>query len=188
MARAPASGDWTAIRLAQMRDAGRQFGDFEQAAPNGKLLPRMDAAYARELLKYWLAVAATGLDRTSTKVGQSHIRLTRAVDRFRADMQPFAASVLVDLTKQAAQGADAASVLLPFEACLKFWNATQALTSALAASSWAPDKSDLWWQSVGEQVRAVGKAVAKVAEGGIGLGVGLALVVGAFIIFGNRRG
>ena len=183
MARAPAAKDWTAIRLAQMRDAGKKFGDFEKPAPNAKLLPHMDAAYAREILKYWYTTSADLLERSKTKVGASHIRLTKAVDRYRAAMQPFAATVLVDVATDVAD--DAPSLLMTYEASLRFWDATQALTSALAASEWAPGKSDLWWQSLGEAARDVGKKVADVLDTGASWGFVALLVIGGALLLGG---
>lgn len=185
--RAPGPKDWTAIRIAQMREAGKQFGDFEQPAPGAKLLPRMDAAWAREILKYWYGISATAMERTSTKVGQSHIRLVKAVDRYRAEMQPFAATVLVDVATPSDQ-----SLLMPYDACLKFWDATSKLTAALAAAEWAPDKSDLWWASVAEAASDAGKKAAAVATTGASW-VLVALGLGALLVLGNsgskeRRG
>lgn len=184
MARAPAAKDWTAIRLAQMRDAGKKFGDFEKPAPNAKLLPHMDAAYAREILKYWYTTSADLLERSKTKVGASRIRLTKAVDAYRAAMQPFAATVLVDVATDVATDGGA-SLLMTYEASLKFWDATQALTSALAASEWAPDRSDLWWQSVAEAANDVKKKVAEVLDTGASWGFVALLVIGGALLLGG---
>lgn len=185
MARAPAPNDWTAIRLAQMRDAGRRFGDFEKPAPNAKLLPHMDAQYAREILKYWYATSAEALERMKTKTGASLIRLTKAVDAYRKAMQPFAATVLVDVATDVAD--DAPSLLLSYDACLKFWDATQALTTALAASALAPDKSDIWWSSVAEATRDVGKKVAEVLDTGASWAFVALLVVGGALLLGGSE-
>lgn len=170
------------MRLAQMRDAGKQFGDFEKPAPNAKLLPRMNASFAREILRYWYAASETALVGMKAKAGPSLIRLTKAVDRYRAAMEPFAASVLIDLPLGEQQ-----SLLLTYEASLKFWDATQALSTAMAATSWAPDKTDLWWQSVAESAQDLGKkAVAIVETGASALVVGL-VVVGALLLSNNRK-
>lgn len=188
MAKAPAPGDWTAIRLAQMRDAGRKFGDFDKPAPNAKLLPRMDASYARETLKYWYAVSAEALEKLKTKTGASLIRLTKSVDRWRAAMQPFAASVLIDGAQDltAVHPETGTSLLLPYDACLKFWDETQALTTALAASKLAPDKSDLWWSSVAESAKDLGKKVADVLDTGASWGF-VVLLVGVVALLGGRN-
>lgn len=185
MAKAPSPGDWTAIRLAQLRDAGAKFGDFPDGDANGKRVPQMDAEYARELLRYWFAVATSLRERTfEAMTKSSRDRLTSAFDAFKREMEPFAATVLVE------SPAPGQSFMLPKAAVLKFFDAVGKLAFALKAAALAPDASDLWWQSVEEATRDVGKAVTKAASAGLGAAATVALCLGALWLLGgsgNRK-
>ncbi len=182
MAKKPAPGDWTAIRIAQMREAGEKFGNFAEPSPDGKRVPQMDAEYARELLKYWFATATALRERHFERMTtDSRDRLTSAFDAFKREMQPFAATVL---TESPAAGQ---SFMLSHKAVLQFFDAVGKLAFQLKASELAPAASDLWWQSVAEAARDVKNKVVEVVETGASWGL-LALGLVAVIVLGNRRG
>lgn len=177
MAKAPTPGDWTAIRLAQMREAGAKFGDFPEGDANGKRVPQMDAEYARELLKYWYATATALRERFfESMTKDSRDRLTSSFEAFKREMQPFAASVL---TESPAPGQ---SFMLSHAAVLKFFDAIGRLAFALKAAALAPNADDLWWASVVEAARDVKNKVVEVVETGASWAfVGL-LAVGAILL------
>lgn len=187
MAKAPTSSDWTAIRLAQMREAGQRFGDFPEGDANGKRIPQMDAAYTRELLKYWYAASAEAYARVKgTKSGGTVTRLASAVDAFRAEMEPFAATVLIE---GAALGQ---TFMLSREACLRFFDAVGRLAFALKGAAVAPTKGDLWLQSL-DAVKEDIKELASDAGKALKRGAEWVLIAGALVavvVLGgrNRRG
>lgn len=181
MAKAPAPGDWTAIRLAQMREAGAKFGDFPDGDANGKRVPQMDAEYARELLKYWYSTAAVVREHEFERLpSESRERLGKAIDAFKAAMQPFAATVL---TESPAPGQ---SFMLSKAAVLKFFDAVGQLARALMASAVSPSSDDLWWASVAEAARDVKNKVVEVVETGVAWGAIVAVAAAAYLLSRDR--
>lgn len=188
----PTAKDWTRIYIAQRADAGKQFGDFAEPGPNGKKVPKMPAAHARELLRYWYAAGVDAIKRTGDKPKATRARLDKAWGEFQDRMRPFAATVVVDPAAQAATGE---SLGLPFAACVAFWDAVKGLALAMMAANVAPLAGDLWWQSLAEATRdaarAVGKGAAAVVDAASSAGKWALVVAGLVAIVvlgGNKRG
>lgn len=200
MAGTPSPRDWSRIYVAQREDAGKNFGDAAGGnGPDGKPVPLMDAAQARELLKYWVAAGAEVEARAKSdgKTKDSLDRLAAAHKRFTAAMQPFAASVLIDAGKdlRSLQPATGTSIMLGRDACIKFWAAVWQLANALTAVGVSPNASDLWWKSLGEAARDVGNAakgaavaVADAAKSGLEGGVMVLVVLGGLWLLSQAKG